>query len=141
MLDTRLERSPVDKALEHYSVPRPSGRARQPMVLLACLLIGIRLIAGAVSEACFFDLEIPAARTVHIHSAGDHDHCHHGRYSVPPLLAWACSACKDANEFTLPDIPYLPILVSFFVPLLFLVLSCGSRPLIAARGRGPPLSC
>jgi hypothetical protein len=111
------------------------------MVLLACLLIGIRLIAGALSEACFFDLEVPSTRTVHIHSAGDHDHCSHGRYNVPPLLAWACSACKDANEFTLPDIPYLPILVSFFVPLLFLLLSFGSRPLIAARGRGPPLSC
>lgn len=127
--------------LKCLSVGHRRSRVEQPIVLLACLLIGIRLLAGAISEVCFFDLEVPPLRTVHIHSAGDHDHCHHGRYSVPPLLAWACSACKDAGEFTLPDIPYLPILVSFLVPLPFLVLSFGSLPLIAARGRGPPLSC
>jgi len=131
----------VNLTLRGFSVDRRRGRARTSIIVLACLLIGIRLLAGAISEICFFDLEVPPVRTVHIHSAGDHDHCHHGRYSVPPLLAWACSACKDAGEFTLPDIPHLPILVSFFVPLFLLVLSFGSRPLIAARGRGPPLSC
>jgi len=131
----------VNLTLRGFSVDRRRGRACTSIIVLACLLIGIRLLAGAISEICFFDLEVPPVRTVHIHSAGDHDHCHHGRYSVPPLLAWACSACKDAGEFTLPDIPHLPILVSFFVPLFLLVLSFGSRPLIAARGRGPPLSC
>lgn len=131
----------MNLTLRGFSVDRRRGRARTSIIVLACLLIGIRLLAGAISEICFFDLEVPPVRTVHIHSAGDHDHCHHGRYSVPPLLAWACSACKDAGEFTLPDIPHLPILVSFFVPLFLLVLSFGSRPLIAARGRGPPLSC
>ncbi len=141
MLGSSIVRDPVDNVLEDVSAARRSRRAPTPTVVLACLLIGIRLLAGAISEVCFFDLEVSPVRTVHIHSAGDHEHCHHGRYSVPPLLAWACSACKDAGEFTLPDIPHLPILVSFFVPLLFLVLSCGSRPLIAARGRGPPLSC
>lgn len=139
MLDTPLMKKSVDNALEYCAVPRRSARAPRPMVLLACLLIGIRLIAGAVSEACFFDLEVPSTRTVHIHSAGDHDHCSHGRYNVPPLLAWACSACKDANEFALPETPPLQILVSFFVPLFLLLLLVGSRPLIAARGRGPPL--
>ena len=131
----------MNLTLRGFSVDRRRGRARTSIIVLACLLIGIRLLAGAISEICFFDLEVPPVRTVHIHSAGDHDHCHHGRYSVPPLLAWACSACKDAGEFTLPDSPHLPILVSFFVPLFLLVLSFGSRPLIAARGRGPPLSC
>lgn len=121
----------------------PAGRldARSPTsrVALVCLLIGIRLFAGAISETCFFDLEWQPVRTVHIHSAGEHDHCHHGRYNVPPLVAWACSACKDANEFTLPDSIRLPLLMSLFVPLFLLVASAGDRPLIAARGRGPPL--
>ena len=129
----------VDNALEYCAVPRRGARARRPIVLLACLLIGIRLIAGAVSEACFFDLEVPSTRTVHIHSAGDHDHCPHGRYSVPPLLAWACSACKDANEFALPEAPPLPILESFFVPLSVQAVPFDGLSLIAARGRGPPL--
>lgn len=131
----------MNKSLRGFSVDHRRGRARTSIIALACLLIGIRLLAGAISEICFFDLEVPPVRTVHIHSTGDLDHCHHGRYSVPPLLAWACSACKDAGEFTLPDSPRLPILVSFFVPLFLLTLSFGSRPLIAARGRGPPLSC
>jgi hypothetical protein len=55
------------------------------------------------------------------------------------LVAWACSACKDANAYTLPEVPRLPILVSFFVPLFLLIVSFGHRPLIAAHGRGPPL--
>ncbi|SLM49318.1 conserved protein of unknown function [Nitrospira japonica] len=114
------------------------GRKALPVFLLACLLIGIRLIAGTISEACFFDLELTADRTVHLHSANDHAHCNHGRFNVAPLVAWACSVCKDVNAYTLPEVPRLPILVSFFVPLFLLVVSFGRRPLIAAHGRGPP---
>lgn len=115
------------------------GRTTPPAFLLACLLIGIRLLAGTVSETCFFDIEPPATGTFHIHSADDHAHCHHGRFNVTPLVAWACSACKDVDGYTLPEIPRLPILVSFFVPLVLLVVSFGSQSLIVAHGRGPPL--
>lgn len=127
------------KHLRRVSNTRRDGRTTPPVFLLACLLIGIRLFAGAISETCFFDLEPPAARTVHFHGANDHAHCHHGRFNVAPLVAWACSACKDANAYTLPEVPRLPILVSFFVPLFLLIVSFGHRPLIAAHGRGPPL--
>jgi len=118
---------------------RRAGQVSRLVALVACLLIGIRLVAGAISETCFFDLQVPTTPIFHIHSAGDHGHCHHGRFSVAPLVAWACSACKETDGYTLPEIPRLPILVSFFAPLFFLMVSFGTRPLIVAHGRGPPL--
>lgn len=118
---------------------RRSGQASRLGGLLACLLIAIRLVAGVISETCFFDLQIPTTRIVHIHSVGDHGHCHHGRFSVAPLVAWACSACKETDGYALPEIPRLPIPVSFFAPLFLLIVSFGTRPLIVAHGRGPPL--
>lgn len=92
----------MNDAPSYQPAARRDDRSPMSRVVLVCLLISIRLIAGALSETCFFDLELSPVRTVHIHSAGDHDHCNHGRYNVPPLVAWACSACKDANEFALP---------------------------------------
>lgn len=118
---------------------RKAGQVSMPVVFLAGLLIGIRLIAGAVSETCFFDLELSNDRTVHIHGVDDHGHCPHGRFKVSPIVAWACSACQDHSAYSLPEIPSLPILVSFFIPLFLLTVSFGSRPLIVAHGRGPPL--
>ena len=129
----------MNDAPSYQPAARRDDRSPMSRVVLVCLLISIRLIAGALSETCFFDLELSPVRTVHIHSAGDHDHCNHGRYNVPLLVAWACSACKDANEFALPETLRLLILVSFFVPLFLLALAFGGRPLIDACVRGPPL--
>ena len=54
-------------------------------------------------------------------------------------IVWACSVNEDESAFVLPEIPRLPVLVSFFVPLLFLWVRYRSLIPIAANGRGPPL--
>lgn len=126
-------------ALASLSPAPRVGQTSLPIVLLVCLLVGIRLMAESISASCFFDLQTPTARTFHIHGVGVHAHCDHGRYKVSPLVDWACSVCKDADGYALPQIPRLPILVSFFVPLFFPVVSFGSRALIVPHGRGPPL--
>ena len=57
---------------------------------------------------------------------------------VDPVTAWACQVNKDEPACVLPEIPRLPVLVSFFVPLILLMWSYPGRPLVAAHGRGPP---
>jgi len=105
---------------------------------VACLLVVIRIVAGFVCHTCFVDFEQPASRSFHLHAGGDRDPCHHGRVEASPLITWACTVTQDETAFILPDIPRLPLLVSLFVPLTFVVLSFGGRPLMVAHGRGPP---
>ena len=104
----------------------------------ACLLIIIRLIAAVVCAACFYDFEEPQRRSFHLHTDGDRSPCHNGRVEVDPVTAWACQVNKDEPACVLPEIPRLPVLVSFFVPLILLMWSYPGRPLVAAHGRGPP---
>lgn len=109
------------------------------LALLACLLVGIRLAAEFGCHTCFFDLERLASRTtLHIHAADSHSHCQHGKTTLPWFVEWACMANQDDKSFLLPDIPRLPVLVSFLALLVLPVLSFSGRPLIAAHGRGPP---
>jgi hypothetical protein len=128
----------VSAVLTSLLLTSRSGRARVPLLLLVGLLIGIRLIAETIASTCLFDLDTPTDRTFHIHGAGHPDHCQHSRYNIPPLVAWACNASKDFDGYSLPEIPRLPILTSFFVAVFLLIVSFGSRPLIVAHGRGPP---
>jgi hypothetical protein len=117
---------------------RRSGLAPRVAVAVACLLVVIRIVAGFVCHTCFVDFEKPASRSFHLHAGGDRDPCHHGRVESSPLITWACTVTQDETAFILPDIPRLPLLVSLFVPLVFVVLSFGGRPLVVAHGRGPP---
>jgi len=108
-------------------------------MVVACLLIAIRVVAGFVCHTCFIDFERPASRSFHLHAGGDQDPCHHGQAEASPLVTWACTVTQDETAFILPDIPRLPLLVSLFVPLTFIVLSFSGRPLVVAHGRGPPI--
>jgi hypothetical protein len=45
---------------------------------------------------------------------------------------------QDETAFILPDIPRLPVVVSFFVSLFLLVVSYANRLPITAHGRSPP---
>jgi hypothetical protein len=119
---------------------RKAGGIRVRLALLACLLVGIRLAAEFGCHSCFFDVEELASRTtVHIHAADSHSHCQHDKPTLLPFVAWACMANQDDQGFLLPDIPGLPVLVSFLALLFLPVISFSGRPLIAGNGRGPPL--
>ena len=124
--------------LRHLHSHRRSAQASRAVVLLASLLIGIRLAAGVIHAACYLDWEKPQTRSFYLHSGGDHDRCHHGQVPPDPWAAWGCEASQDEPGFTLPEIPRLPPLVSWFAPLGLLLISCRSFSLIAAHGRSPP---
>lgn len=121
-------------------LPRPTGAVPSAIWLIACILIGIRLVAGFVCHTCFFDFEQPTTRSFHLHAGGDQNPCHHGRVEANPLVSWACTVTQDESAFILPEIPRLPVMVSLFVPLVLLLVSHVDRPLVTAHGRGPPLS-
>jgi hypothetical protein len=117
---------------------RRAGQVSRLVALLACLLIGIRLAAAMVCSTCFTDWEKTQSRAFYLHAGGDRDRCHHGKVQAHPLTEWACSANQDESAFILPEIPRLPVVVSVFVPLVLLLVSYRTLPLIAAHGRGPP---
>ena len=116
----------------------PSTRSRRAILWLACFLACIRLIAVGICSTCFDEFETPTSRAFYLHDGSDHDACHHGRAPVGPWVAWACEITQDDAGFVLPDIPRLPVIVSFFVPLTLLVLSYAGRAPISAKGRSPP---
>ena len=118
---------------------RRSNLAPQTAVIVACLLIVIRVVAGFVCHTCFIDFEKPASRSFHLHAGGDRDPCHHGQAEASPLTTWACTVTQDETAFILPDIPRLPLVVSEFVPLVLLLLSYRTLFQIVAHGRGPPV--
>ncbi|MBP8116787.1 MAG: hypothetical protein KAY09_03560 [Nitrospira sp.] len=126
--------------LRHLHSHRRSAQASRAVVLLASLLIGIRLAAGIIHAACYVDWEKPNARSFYLHSGGDHDRCHHGQVPPDPWAEWGCEASQDEPGFTLPEIPRLPPLVSWFAPLSLFLISCRSFSLIAAHGRSPPVT-
>lgn len=109
-------------------------------MLVACLLVCIRLIAAIVCATCFTELETPITRSFHLHGGGDRESCHHGQAQASPWITWACSVNQDDNAFILPEVPRLPVIVSLIVPLVLLLVSYRSVSLIAAHGRGPPVS-
>ena len=118
---------------------RRSNLAPQTAVIVACLLIVIRVVAGCVCHTCFLDFEQPTSRSFHLHAGGDRDPCHHGQAEASPLTTWACTVTQDETAFILPDIPRLPLVVSEFVPLVLLLLSYRTLFQITAHGRGPPV--
>lgn len=118
---------------------RRSNLAPQTAVIVACLLIVIRVVAGFVCHTCFIDFEKPASRSFHLHAGGDRDPCHHGQAEASPLTTWACTVTQDETAFILPDVPRLPLVVSEFVPLVLLLLSYRTLFQIVAHGRGPPV--
>lgn len=109
-------------------------------MLIACLLVCIRLIAGVICSTCILPLELVKSRVAHLHSGGDHEPCSHGRTQAGPLVQWACTVTQDETAFILPEIPCLPVVVSVFVPLVLFLVSYDSLFLITAHGRGPPAS-
>ena len=125
--------------LRHLLSHRRSAQVSRAVVLLASLLIGIRLAAGVIHAACYVDWEKPNARSFYLHSGGDHDRCHHGQVPPDPWAEWGCEASQDEPGFTLPEIPRLPPLVSWFAPLGLFLISCRSFSLMAAHGRSPPV--
>ena len=118
---------------------RRSNLAPQTAVIVACLLIVIRVVAGFVCHTCFIDFEKPTSRSFHLHAGGDRDPCHHGQAEASPLTTWACTVTQDETAFILPDVPRLPLVVSEFVPLVLLLLSYRTLFQITAHGRGPPV--
>ena len=107
-------------------------------MVVACLLIAIRIVAGFVCHTCFFDIEQPKTRSFHLHTGSDLNPCHHGRVETGPLVNWACAVTQDESAFILPEIPRLPVVASLFVPHVLLLVSHTDRPLVTAHGRGPP---
>lgn len=116
----------------------PSTRSRRAILWLACFLACIRLIAVGICSTCFDEFETPTSRAFYLHDGSDHEACHHGRAPVGPWVAWACEITQDDAGFVLPDIPRLPVIVSFFVPLTLLVMSYADRAPVSAKGRSPP---
>lgn len=104
---------------------------------MACVLVGIRLVASFVCSTCLHEFEEPPDRAFYLH-AGDQDACHHGRAQASPLVGWACGVTQDESAFVLPDIPRLPVLISQFVLWILLLVTYRGLPLIAAVGRSPP---
>lgn len=129
----------MNNAFRAIPIPPRSSQVSRLVISVACLLIGIRFVAGFVCYTCFNDFEKPISRSFHLHAGGDLNPCHHGRVEASPLTNWACTVTQDESAFILPEIPRLPVMVSFFVPLLLLVVSYGDRLLIAAHGRSPPI--
>lgn len=120
-----------------HTHPQPPMSTRIGMIV-ACLLVAIRIVAGFVCHTCFFDLEQPSTRSFHLHTGGDLNPCHHGRVETGPLVKWACAVTQDESAFILPEIPHLPMVVSLFVLLILFLVSPADRPLVTAHGRGPP---
>lgn len=117
---------------------RRSGWISRLLAVIACLLIGARLVGGFICNTCYLDFEQPKGRSFYLHGGGDREPCHHGQPEASPFTQWACTVMQDESAFVLPDIPRLPVVVSLFVPLvLLLVPYCTLFP-IAAHGRGPP---
>jgi len=129
----------VNAIIRHMFLSRPSGR-RSRLGALACLLVSIRLVAGVICSTCILPEEVQQDRVAHLHAVGDREPCSHGQAQAGPIAQWACTVTQDESAFILPDIPRLPIIVSILVPWLLLLVSFAGRPLIAAHGRGPPLS-
>jgi len=102
--------------------------------------VSIRLVAGVICSTCILPEEVQQDRVAHLHAVGDREPCSHGQAQAGPIAQWACTVTQDESAFILPDIPRLPIIVSILVPWLLLLVSFAGRPLIAAHGRGPPLS-
>lgn len=123
-------------AVRHFS--RTAGGVPSAIWVVACLLVMVRLIAGFVCHTCFFDFERPQARSFHLHTGGDLNPCHHGRVEADPLTDWACAVMQDDPAFIAPEIPRLPLIVSFLVLLVVPAVSYVNRSAIAAHGRGPP---
>jgi hypothetical protein len=130
----------MTRGLYGFRPPRTTGTVPPAVWLVASILVGIRLVAGFVCHTCFFDLEQPTTRSFHLHAGGDQDPCHHGRVESDPLVNWACTVTQDESAFILPEIPRLPVIVSWFVPPVPLPVSHADRPLVTAHGRGPPVS-
>ncbi len=65
---------------------------------MACLLVGIHLVAGYVCMSCTYPTEEPTVRSFHLHNGEDYDPCHHGRPEPNPLTAWACAVTADDDE-------------------------------------------
>jgi hypothetical protein len=124
---------------DSLSQHRRSGLMPRAAVLVACLLVVIRVVAGFVCHTCFIDFEKPYSRSFHLHAGGDRDPCHHGQAEAGPLTAWACTVTQDETAFILPEVPRLPLVVSTFVSLVLLLLSYRTLFEIAAYGRGPPV--
>ena len=117
---------------------RPSRRTSSLLALIACLLVGIHVVAEYVCMTCTYPTDEPSARSFHLHSGEDRDPCHHGKPEPNPLTAWACAVTQDDDAVVLPDIPLLPTLVALFVPLVILRVAYHNISLVAAQSRGPP---
>ncbi|HMZ56495.1 MAG: hypothetical protein JSR64_07895 [Nitrospira sp.] len=117
---------------------RRSGWASRLLIVMACLLIGVRLVGGFICNTCYLDFEQPKSRSFHLHGGGDREPCHHGQPEASPLIQWACTVMQDESAFVLPDIPRLPVVISRFVALGLLLISYRTLFPIAAHGRGPP---
>ncbi len=127
----------LNDPLHSRPVTRQPGRFS---LWLVCLLIGIRFVAAFGAYICVADWEIKTIRTVHIHAAGSHSHCQHAKSTVNPFVGWACTVYQDDQMLLLPEKPHMPVRGSVLAPLVLLVISFTDSPLIAAHGRGPPLS-
>lgn len=117
---------------------RPCDR-RSRLGALACLLVSIRLLAGVICSTCILPEEVQLDRVAHLHPVGDREPCSHGQAPAGPVAQWACTVTQDESAFILPEVPRLPVLVSFLVPLVLLWPIYRSLIPIAANGRGPPL--
>ena len=109
-------------------------------MLVASLLVCIRLIAGVICSTCILPLELVQSRVAHLHGGGDREPCDHSQAQAGPFVQWACEVTQDETAFILPETPRLPLIVLFFVSLVFLLVSSRSLPLITAHSRGPPIS-
>ncbi|ULA69542.1 MAG: conserved exported protein of unknown function [Nitrospira sp.] len=125
--------------MDYCISPMSTLRVRNGLLCVACLLCCIRVLAVTICSACFAEFESSPTRGFYLHDGSDHDACHHGRAPVGPFATWACQVTQDAAEFVLPDIPRLPVIVSFFVPLSLLMGYWRDRLLLAGKGRSPPL--
>lgn len=105
---------------------------------MACLLVGIHVVAEYVCMTCTYPTDEPSARSFHLHSGEDRDPCHHGRPEPNPLTAWACAVTQDDDAVVLPDIPRLPVISSVFLPFHKSLAPKSNTTLIAAVSRGPP---
>ncbi|MBS0154611.1 MAG: hypothetical protein JSS38_08470 [Nitrospira sp.] len=125
-------------ALLFMRSPRQSNQTSRLLGIMACLLVGIHLVAGYVCMSCTYPTEEPTVRSFHLHNGEDYDPCHHGRPEPNPLTAWACSVTQDDDAYVLPDIPRLPLIISVFLPYAEVPSPSKSTSLIAAVSRGPP---
>ena len=126
------------RALRFMHSSRSSSRTSSLLGLMACLLVGIHVVAEYVCMTCTYPTDEPSARSFHLHSGEDRDPCHHGRPEPNPLTAWACAVTQDDDAVVLPDIPRLPVISSVFLPFHKSLAPKSNTTLIAAVSRGPP---